>query len=357
MSIANGFNHFLAWKPQTAHGTKATGLTKTMVPIRSGGMFDAASYRRSRGTVVQAIPKVSNLFTVAKTGGFAFDLELVSPTSGHDTVRDFLKTALGKEVTAVGPPVTKTMTIGDLIDGGVDGTPANTNYGRSLTLHEQADRSDGVAIFAHEMQDAVVDTLAIVFEPEQVTRIRVSGQASDLQDDQTDITPADPTGPIHTWAEMRNTTNSGLRIGTANPPVQADNVVHQRATLTLRNSIRYIPFLGESALQQVRIPVRGDVLDIELEIMTDVEDAIASQEDTKDIVDQWVAGTSLNCKLLSYLSVNDIFEFSVTAAIAGMIVDRFRFETPNAGPMQATAVFKAYPNSLADLIYKLTSLT
>jgi hypothetical protein len=357
MSIGVGFNHFLSWKPQTAHGVKASGLTKTMVPIRTGRMFDPNSYRTLRQTVVQPIGKVANLFTVAKTVAWAAELELINPRLANDTITDFLKTFFGKMVTTAGPPTTKTFTINDpLIDGGTDGTPANNTYGRGLTLHEQCDRSDGVAIFAHEVQDAVVDTLAIVWEPDSVARLRISGSASDLQDDMTDITPADPTGAVHTWGEMRNSSTSGLRIGTANPPVQADNVVHSRATLTFRQPIRYVPFLGEAATQQVRIPVRSDMITCELEVQCDVEDAVASQYDAKDIIDHWVAGTGVNIDILSRIASDQIFEFKATGTTAAAIVDRFGNETPNAGPMQHTATFRILPNALADLSVVITAI-
>ena len=355
MAIANGFNHFLSWKAQTAFGTKASGLAKTMVPIRSGQIFDPQTFRRPRQTVVQAIPKVANLYNISKILPWRCELELINPRTANDTVRDFLRATFGKEVITTGSPFTKKYTINDpLVDGGTD--TATDFYGRALTLHEQADNSAGTAIFAHEVQDAVVDRAEFVFEPDAVTRILLTGRCSDLQDDQTDISPSDPTGGVHTWEHLKNTANSGLRIGTANPPTTSDNVVYSRATLRVNNSTRYAPWLGESATKQARLPVRGDICDIELEIVLDVEDSIASQYDTKDMVDHWVASTSVNIDFLSYIGVNEIFEFKASAATAAAIVDRWGFTTPGPGPMQATVVFKVYPASLADAFIQLTTV-
>ena len=293
MSIANGFNHFLSWKPQTAFGTKATGLAKTMVPIRSGQIFDPQPFRRLRGTVVQSIGKVSNLYTVAKILPWRVELELISPRTANVTVRDFLRAAFGKEVITTVGPFTKKYTINDpLVDGGTD--TSTDFYGRALTLHEQADDSAGAAIFSHEVQDAIVDRAEFIFEPDAVTRISLSGRSSRLTAGATDISPSDPTGGVHTWEHIRNTANSGLRIGTANPPTVTDNVVYSRATLRVQNTARYQPWCGEDVNREARISVRGDVCDIELEVVLDVENDIASQYDTKNMVDHWAAATAVN---------------------------------------------------------------
>jgi len=363
MAIGNGFHHYLAWKAQTAHGTKASGATKTVVPIRSGQIFDPQPFKRPRNTVVQTISGYYNLYNIPKILPWSAEIELIGATAANDTLKDWLTSAMGLCMTAAGPPIVNTFTISDpLVDGGIDGTPATSTYGRALTLHEEVRRPGAASsVFVHEVQDAVIDEFQLILEPDQVTRWKLSGMASRLTEDDTTVSFAAPLGALHTYAEARNTANSGLRIGTANPPVAADNVVYSRAVLTIKNNIRYEPWLGLSATQEVRIPVRGDTSDVDLELTMDVEDATASQYDAHDAVDDWTAGNSVNLDFLSYITANDIFEILASATFAsgtvgrGCIVDRFKFSAPGAGPMQATVGLKAYPTTLStDFLIKFT---
>jgi hypothetical protein len=359
MPKAMGYKRFFAWKTQSAFGTKATGLVNTQYPVRGGPIFTPNPYLSDRVAVYQAIPKKSNKFTVPKIVNWAVEMELINPTLAIPTLRDFLKGWFGREVTAAGPPLTKTYdTFDDVIDGGTDGSPANNNYGRAITLHEQADTYANAAIFAHEVQDCAVDRLEAIFEPGQVSRLRASGLGADLQDDQTDLAViADGSfGGVHTYDQVRNTANSGLRIGTANPPTTSDNVVFARATLSLNNKLRYEPWLGESNAQSLHLATRGDHPDIMLAIVTDVEAGVASQYDSEDIVDHWVAGTAVNIRLLSYISANEIFEFAATAATAAAYVESFQYLTDGPGPMRAEATFKIAPAAITDPIVKLTTV-
>ncbi len=356
MAIAQGFNHFLSWKPQTAFGTKATGLTKTIVPIRTGQTFDPQPFYENRGTVVASIGSVAQTYNKAKVLPWGCTLELINPRTANDTVRDFLRALYGREDITTISPFTKTYQIADpLIDGGTD--TATVLYGRALTVHEQCDKSDGTAIFAHEAQDCVVDTMEITWEPDAPVLIRLSGQASDVQGGASDITPSSPTGSLHTWEHTKNTANSGLRIGTANPPVAADNVIFARATLRMRNAIRYAPFLGLSAGPQVRFPTRSDMVKMEFEVAVDVEDAVASQYDAADMFSHWQNKTGVNIDLLSYIGATEIFEFKASAATAAALLRQIRYETPNLGAMQAVAVFDILPAAQAtDAIIKITTV-
>ena len=358
-SIAVGFNRFLCYKSQTAWGTKASGLASTMIPLRSGGILEPNPFKQPREDAIFTISPATQYFDAPKFVPWSANFILVSATSAAPTIRDFLRTMYGKELTAAGPPVTKQYDIQDPpIDGGTDGTPVNTLYGRGLTLHEQCDDSAGTPIYANEVQDAVINEMAFTWRPDQPVQVSVRGMASDFQSPGTDVSPTIPGGPAMTFRHVKDTTTAGLYVGTANPPVTAnDNVIFSQATLTIGAPMRYVPFLGNGATKEARIPVRDGQMSITLDVTMDVEAATASLYEASDATAHWVAGTGINVNFLTYVTSNDIFQFKATAAVASCFVEKITHVASSLGAMQFNMRIRVAPSALTDTIVKLTSAT
>lgn len=357
MSIAQGFNRFLAYKSQTAHGTKASGLTSSMVALRSGTIFNVNPILQAQADAINALAPFGAYRSVPKIVPWQASVLFYNPTTAHATVRDFLRSVFGRETTAAGPPLTKTFDVFDpLIDGGTDS--GTVLYGRCLTLHEEGTKTDGTIIYADEVQDAVIQELSLIWEPDQQVRMEMSGMASDLQPGATHVTPTYPDGQLFGFQNVKDTATAGLRIGTANPPTATDNVIFSRAALTIRNEIRYVPFLGNGSTKQVRIPTRNGRMQITLDVTLDVEDAISNQYDSSDMFTDWKNGAALNIDFLSYVDANNILDFKVTAAAnRGAFLEKITRSAPNEGAMQATATFRMAPQVLTDLMLKLTTVS
>lgn len=356
---AVGFNRFFCYKEQASWGTKQTGLASTMIPLRSGAIFEPNPILQPREDAIYTMSPLTQYYTPPKFVPWSASFLLISSTSAAPVLRDFFRAVYGKELTAAGPPVTKTYNILDPpIDGGTDGTPVNTLYAHGLTLHEQCDNSAGTAIYSHEVQDAVVSELSVTWRPDQPVLVSLRGMASDLQDGSTDISPTIPGGPIMTYRHVKDTTSAGLYIGTANPPVTAnDNVIFSQATLTISNPLRYVPFMGNGSTKEARIPLRDGQMSITLDVTMDVEAATASLYDASDIVGHWKAGTGVNVNFLTYITANDIFQFQTTAATAGCYIESFRNVASSLGAMQHNMKLRVAPAALADTLIKLTSAT
>jgi len=204
------------------------------------------------------------------------------------------------------------------------------------------------------VQDAVVNELQLIWEPDRPLVMEVSGIASDLVVGASDIAPADPTGPVHLWDDVVESANSGIRINTTNPPVQADELVASRVTFTMRNNLRYAPFLGNVAAQQARIPVRNGFISAMLEVVGDVEDTAANWN-SADAALAFQNKTGLNLDLLSYVGASDILELKASAATQAAWVETFEFSAPNEGAMQCTSRYQIMPAALADFTLKITS--
>jgi len=354
--IGQGFNRFLCYAAQTAHGTIATGFTSAMVPLRGGSIFSVNPILQRRADAINALAPKSFYHNVPKIVPWQASFLLTNPTTAHKTMRDFLRCAYGRETLAVGPPITKTYDVYDpLIDGGTD--TGTVLYGRVLTLHEQVDNSAGTAISSDEVQDAVVEELSITWEPDLPVRVDVSGMASDLQPGGTDITPVYPDGVLYTFEGVRDTTTGGLRMGTANPPTATDNVIFSRATLRIRNDIRYRPFLGNGTTTQVRRPTRNGPMQISLEVVMDVEGATASLYDQSDVKTHWAAKTGVNCRYLTYMGSTDIMEFKSTGSTAAGFIENFVQTAQSEGAMQYTYTYRVAPAALTDTSIILTTVS
>lgn len=356
-SIGQGFNRWFSYAPQTAHGTKNASPTTAMVPLRGGSIFQPNPITQRRADAINALAPKSFYYTVPKIVPWQASFYVTNPTTAHKTLRDFLRAVYGRETLAVGPPITKTFDVFDpLVDGATD--TATVLYGRVMTLHEQVDDSTGVKISSDEVQDAIVEELAVTWEPDQPVRFDVSGMASDYQDDMVDVTPVYPDGQLFTFAHVRDVAvNAGLRIGTANPPVAADNVIFSRATLRIRNEIRYTPFLGNGTTKQVRIPTRNGPMQITLEVVMDVESATASLYDSSDAKAHFVDGTGVNCRFLTYIDANNIMDFKSTGTTAAGFIESSQQAAQNEGAMQYTFGYRVAPAALADTSLVFTTVS
>lgn len=356
MAVALGANRFFAYKSQTAHGTKASGFTTSMVPLRNGSIFKVNPILKARADAINVIPPFSNYYPVPKVVGWQAAFYLTNPTTAHVTVRDLLRTMFGRETLVTGPPITKTYDWYDpVIDGGTD--TGTVLYGRCLTLHEQSDKSDGTAIYAHEVQDAVMEELKITWTPTDPVMIEMSGLASDLLDGQTDITPSYPDGSLFHWQHVRDTTTAGLRIGTANPPTATDNVIFSKAMLTVQNKMRYLPFLGNGTTKQVRQPARDDQTSVTLDVTMDVEDAVASQYESAGVITDWKNGAAVNLDFLTYIDANNILDLKASAATKSCFWETFEQTAQGYGAMQFAGTLRFAPAALADSFIKLTTFS
>jgi hypothetical protein len=258
----------------------------------------------------------------------------------------------GKETLVTGPPITKTYDINDpLIDAATDS--GTVLYGRALTLHEQCDDSGGTKIYADEVQDAAISEMSITWRPDQPVQCSMRGMASDFQHNATDISPAYPGGSLFNFRHVKDTTNGGLRIGTANPPTATDNVVFSQATLTLSHPLRYVPFLGLAP--EAQIADRDGQMSITLDVIMDVQNAIASQYDADDATAHFVAGTGINVRFLTYISSTNILEFQATGSTAAGYVESIRRRAPGLGAMQYEMRIRIAPAALTETILKLTT--
>jgi len=361
MSEARGFSRFLAVKSQTAWGSKATGLTSTVVPIREGALFSPNPYLVPRDDVVNAVSPYGMHYASPKLVPFQLSVVLCNATSGNGVIRDLLRSIHGKEVTATGPPITSTFSIFDaLIDGGIDGTPANNVYNRALTLHEQCNDDAGTLIYSDEIQDCVIEELNFMFEPDKPITVRMRGMGSLFTPNAASVTASNPDGSPFTFRHMKDTSNSGLRIGTANPPVTNDNVIFQRGALNFRNTLRYEPFLGIGALVEARKAMRNDSMMIDMDVEGDVENDITNQYDSKNATDDWNTGADVNVRLLAQIDASNILEFQCSATKAGVVnrgafIENIQKSAPNKGAMHFNMKVRMAPTTPStDLYTKLT---
>ena len=354
MAKAVGFNRFMLFKSQPAWGTKATGLTQTMVPLRGGGLLEPNPLLQPREDAIFAISPFAQYYEAPKFVPWSASVLFVNPTTAATTLRDFLRTVYGLETLVVGPPITKTYTINDPpIDGATD--TGTLLYGRGLTIHEQCDDSAGVKIYADEVQDGIVNELSMTWRNDAPLMVAMRGMASDFQHNQTDLSPTIPAGSLFTYRHLRDQTNAGLRIGTANPPTSANKCIFSQAVLTISNPLRYMNFMGAGTTQEAVLPTRDDQVGITLDVTMDVETAVASQSTADDIAAWFVNRTPVNCNFLTYVDANNILQFQTTGATAGCFIETVRRAAPNLGAMQYTVRLRVAPSALGDTILKLTT--
>src|SRR5689334_15740889 len=108
MAIAGGARRFLAAKGQTAHGTKASGLTMAVAPLRNGSIFDVQPIVQARADALNQILRAADYFPLAKVLPWQASFFIQNPTTAHNSIREYLRAFFGNEVTAAGPPITKT---------------------------------------------------------------------------------------------------------------------------------------------------------------------------------------------------------------------------------------------------------
>src|SRR5690349_11830494 len=249
MGTAIGRASYIAFGMQTAFRTPQSSLT-TAAFIRTGSIFTTRQTNNPRITTGSIMPRSSQLWQTMSLTDFDCTLEYVT----NDTaLLPLLTAAWGKRIKSGAGPFIHTYLLNDppvdpsTADGG------GTFYNRGLTIREiPHDGAGGLA--PRVVQDICINRFVLTMEANAQLRFQLSGTGQGYA---ASTAPAftDISGTTLAWQHAIAGANSGLYIGSANPPTTAFRA--KRVTFTLDNNLRYEPFLGAAAGQEMALPTRA----------------------------------------------------------------------------------------------------
>lgn len=340
MGQAIGAASFIAVGQQTVFGTVQTTLV-TMAHIRTGSVLTFPQSKRPRQTTSSIMPKASQTYDAFKRANFDVQLELVP----HDTAfLPLLLAAWGRRLkTGAGPPFIHTYTLWNApVDGGTDGTPTGTFYNHSLTVREIL--GDGVnTLSPRVVQDICVDKFTLTMEQDAQVKMQFSGTG---QKHAASSAPSfvDVSGAPFFATEANATGNSGVYVGTANPPTTA--LLAKRVIYTMNNNMRYIPFLGATAGADLKTPTRAAYPDAQFQIEMDYEDT--SGTDAVQLMTDFIAGTQQNVRIEYYRDANNSIELIASGATKPCVIDDPRPVYNGEGVVGFNFNLLVYPELIGD---------
>jgi len=340
MPKALGAQSYIAWGQQTAFGTAQITLT-TGAFIRTGSIFSTRQTSQPRVTTAAIMPKSAQVWQTMSLTDFDATFEYVA----NDTaLLPLLLAAWGRrfKVGAVAPFFHHYTLWNPPVDGGTDGTPAATFYNHSLTIRE-IPHSGVAGMSPTVVQDICINRFVMTMEANAQLRFQITGTgqkyAASSAPSFTDI-----SGTTLAWQHAIAGANSGLYVGTANPPTTA--LLAKRVTFELDNNMRYEPFLGAAAGQELTLPTRNGWPSARLTFEMDFEDTAGT--DAVQIMADLFAATKENLRIEYYVDANNGLELLATGATAPGIIDDPKPVYSGEGVVGFTFNLNLYPNVTGD---------
>lgn len=361
MAYFLGSSNYFQWKKQTAFGTKASMASATVAasPLPESVHFRARQYRQNRLDNITLLPRAGDTFNVPKIVDWGASFLFYQ----NVTLIDFLCSAFGTEIrTGAAAPFTHKWYIAQpFMDGGTDpGSGAGTYYGRALTLQHVV---NNIGI-GWEIENAVVNSLSIVFEQAQMGKLIVGGVGANKANQGSPTAFSYPTSAPFNWAHLATAAGpptSGIWVTSAaapNTPVQATNdLLVTKLTFNLDNNLLIQPALGIAATQQFMKPERDGypTMEVVLEGLADTQ--TASLFSTKLAIDSFINAELVNIIAKASAATNSILEFQFTKNAEGMIIfDDPELSYSGDGLMRWQVKGSIYPiTAVADAYVQLTS--
>jgi hypothetical protein len=302
MGKAIGRASYIAFGQQTAFGTVQTSLT-TAAFIRTGSIFTTRQTQNPRITTGSIMPRSSQLWSTMSLTDFDVTLEYVT----HDTaLLPLLTGAFGKRIKSGAGPFIHTYIMTDPFVDQADG--GGTFYNHSLTVREiPHDGSAGIS--PRVVQDICINRFVLTMEANAQLRFQLSGTGQKYV---ASSAPAftDITGTTLAWQHAIAGANSGLYMGSANPPTTA--FLAKRVTFTLENNLRYEPFLGAASGSELALPTRAGFPSAQCAFEMDFDDI--SSTDAVSLFTDFFATTKENLRIEYYVDANNSLELLATAA-------------------------------------------
>lgn len=306
MGKAIGRASYIAFGMQTAFRTPQTSLT-TAAFIRTGSIFTTRQTQNPRITTGSIMPRSSQLWKTMSLTDFDVTLEMVA----NDTALLPLLTAAWTKRIKVGgvAPFVHNYVMNDppvdpsTADGG------GSFYNRGLTIREIP--HDGTnALSPRVVQDICINRFVLTMEANAQLRFQMQGTGQGYA---ASSAPAftDISGTTLAWQHARKiASDSGLLMGSANPPTT--EFLAKRVVFTLDNNLRYEPFLGAAAGQELALPTRAGFPTAQAAIETDFDDI--SSTDAVSLFTDFFADTKENFRAEYYVDANNSLELLATAA-------------------------------------------
>lgn len=359
MAIGRGVDSYIAWGPQTTHGTKVTP-TIVQVPLRTGRIFTPREFMMVRESSGVMMPKRGQMWAAPKIVDWSMPFEWVTGTivnlatllncaMGH-----YLKSGAGpflRKVNFANPPVQNTADQADT---------ATDFYGRPLTIEHVVK-----SLRAYDIRDAVVSSLQLIMEGGRPIRTEISGVGALFEDISAGsaVAFADVTGTLFTFdhavGNLGGSPPTGFGIGLTNPPAASDTLNCRRCSVTISPNLRIEPFLGLGANIQYKLPDRAGDPSIEATLSGDFEQGITGW-DAVEACTAFASATRANMRAALAVDANNIVEFLATAAAGsqpGVIVDP-AIEFNGNGVLGFSHTVRFYPETVGtDVVFNVTSAT
>ncbi len=351
MGLGIGYASYVSFIMQSAFGTVGTP-TVTAANMRTGTVFDPGQVMQARVTTTSAVQRASQLWKQVALTNWSTRFEYVS----SPIWKSLLTAAFGKRTATATDVPPRIYTVND---PPVDPSSADTTtifYNRSLTLRHTI--HDGTAeVKTYVAQDCCVNRFQLFFEANKPVEMEFSGTGQVFA---ASTAPAysDVTGTLLTWTHAAKSANAGIYISATNPPALngADSAIIRRATFTLENNLRFEPFLGAVAGQELKLPTRAGHPTASLDIEADFDGGL-SGVDAVDITADFIAQTAKNLLLRYYVGATDYMELKATGTVAPAIVDAPKPLQNSDGAVGFSATYRIFPDTITDLALSVNTAT
>lgn len=341
MSLAIGYASYVSFIGQTAFG--AAGVpTVTAANMRTGNVFTPRQSQAARVTTTSIMQRASQLWTQVQLTDFTTRFEYASSASW----KQLLTAAWGKRITTATdvPPRTYSLNNPPVDTASVDTTTIFYNRGLTMrhTLH------DGTTnVRTYEAKDCNITRFQMFFEANRPVEFEVSGTGQVFTDGAAAPTYSDITGTLLTWTHASKSVNSGLYISPTNPPALNgnDGTIIRRATFTLDQNLRFEPFLGPTAGQELKLPTRAGFPTANLEIEADFDGGGTNIVDAVDIVTDFFNKTARNLRFRYYVGATDYIDLQATGTVAPAIVDEPKPLQNSDGAVGFSARYLIFPDT------------
>jgi hypothetical protein len=336
MGIGLGAASYMAYGLQSAFGTVQTSLI-TAAFIRTGSLFSVRNANQPRTTTAAIMPKASQLWQTLALVDFDVTMEYVF----NDTaLLPLFTAAFGRRVkTGGGAPFNYCYTLWNPpVDGGTDA--AGTVYNHGLTVREIV--SDGVnAMSPRVVQDICINTFVMTMNANEQLRFQLTGTG---QKHLTSSAPSftDITGTTASYIHANSTANSGLKIGTANPPT-TDALV-KSVVFTLANNNRYDSFLGAATGLDLKLPTRAGWPSAQFAVTMDFEDTAGF--DAVQAFTDFLAATKENFRIEYYVDANNSLELLATSSTGINVIDDLKPVYNGEGAVALSFKLNCFPNNV-----------
>lgn len=362
MPLGRGVDSYIAWGPQTAHGTKATP-GNVQVNLRTGRIYTPQDFMMARESSGVIMPKRGQMWAAPKIVNWAVAFEWTTDLASGSIVGTIqnlgtmLNAAMGHYLkSGVTPTVLRKLNFANPpIDGAAD--TATDFYGRALTFEHVIK-----GCRAYDIHDAVITQLQLVMEAGKPIRTEISGVGALFEDIAigSAVAFSDLSGTLITWQHLIGaTTVSGFFAGTANPLTASDQLNCRKCVIKISPNLRVDPALGLPTGQQYKLPDRSSEPTIEATVDMDFEQGTTGW-DAADAATAFAAATRTNFAARAQVDASNIIDFTATAAAAsapGLVVDP-GIDFGGSGVMGFSHTIRFYPEApTTDVLFNITSDT